>query len=154
MDKLANRLTVFLNDELSIETTNITVVLNSIQKMELNYLTSLMSVEDTIKVFVVLSYDESLFNEIFARYTAGLSIEDDEKEEALVDSAGDIINIIVGNTLADINETNQKILMSPPLVITAAKQIACPRGSLFYKANFITDFGRLDTYLVSNTIQN
>ena len=154
INKLANRLITFLDNELTIETTRTNYELNnnSSQKIELNYLTSLISVEGNVKVFVVFSYSNSLFNEIFARYTDGLSIEQDEKEEAMIDSAGDIINIIVGNTLADIDELDQKIVMSPPLVIKEAKQIACQRGSLFYKANIMTAFGDLDIYLVSNTI--
>ncbi|MDD1615211.1 MAG: hypothetical protein CG439_268 [Methylococcaceae bacterium NSP1-2] len=138
----------FFSTELMIETTSTTSELNTIQKMELNYLTSLINVEGSIKMFVALSYDKGLFNEIFARYTADLDIAEDEQEEALTDSAGDIINIIVGNTLADVNETDKKIIMSPPLVITAAQQIACQRNSLFYKANLITKYGALDVYLL------
>jgi CheY-specific phosphatase CheX len=152
MDKLVNRSTAFLNDELVIETIQISYMLNSIQKIQLNYLTSLISVEGTVKVFVVFSYDKSLFTEIFDRYTHELSIEETEREEAMIDSVGDIINIIVGNTLADINKPDTKIIMSPPLVITAAKQIAYQRGSLFYKANLTTHFGNLDIYLISSTI--
>jgi len=152
MDKLVNRSTAFLNDELVIETIQISYMLNSIQKIQLNYLTSLISLEGTVKVFVVFSYDKSLFTEIFDRYTHELSIEETEREEAMIDSVGDIINIIVGNTLADINKPDTKIIMSPPLVITAAKQIAYQRGSLFYKANLTTHFGNLDIYLISSTI--
>jgi CheY-specific phosphatase CheX len=155
MDKLVNRSIAFLNDELVIETIQIDYMLNSIQKIQLNYLTSLISVEGTVKVFVVFSYDESLFTEIFDRYTYGLSIAEAEREEAMIDSVGDIINIIVGNTLTDVKDINRpdtKITMSPPLVITAAKQIAYQRGSLFYKANLTTHFGNLDIYLISSTI--
>lgn len=154
IDKLAKRMTAFLNSELAIETTHISVVENNQKKMELNYLTSLINVEGNVKMFVVFSYDKSLFDEIFARYTADLTIEEDEQEEALIDSAGDIINIIVGNTLADINHTNQKITMSPPIFITAAKQIGCQRDSLFYRTHLMTKCGELDIYLVDNLIQN
>lgn len=150
LDKLSMRIVAFLNDELAIETTNTTVVLHSLQKMQLNYLTSLINVAGNIKMFVAFSYDESLFNEVFARYIADLAIEEDEQEEAIIDSAGDIINIIVGNTLADINNTKQKITMSPPIVITAAKHIGCPRNSVLYGANLVTDYGKLDVYLVNN----
>jgi CheY-specific phosphatase CheX len=149
IDKLSSRMIAFLNDELAIETIDITLVSNTLQKMQLNYLTSLISVEGNIKMFIALSYDESLFNEIFSRYTADLTIENDEQDEAIVDSAGDIINILVGNTLADINETNQKMIMSPPIVITAARQIACRRHSSVYRTHLITQYGVLDVYLVN-----
>ena len=38
LDKLSMRIVAFLNDELAIETTNTTVVLHSLQKMQLNQL--------------------------------------------------------------------------------------------------------------------
>ena len=152
INKITERLVVFLDDELVIKTIQAFYDLDSIQLMELRYLTSLINIDGVVKVFVVFSYSESLFNEIFIRYTDGLSIKDSEKEEAMMDSAGDIINIIVGNTLADIEEPNKKITISPPLVITAAKQVACQRGSLLYKANLDTEYGDLDIYVISNTI--
>jgi len=153
-DKLSSRMIAFLNDELAIETIDRTLVVNTLQKMQLNYLTSLISVEGGIKVFIALSYDESLFNEIFARYTADLTIEDDEQEEALIDSAGDIINILVGNSLADMNDTNKKMIMSPPIVITAAKQIGCQRHSLVYRTRLVTQYGVVDIYLVNCLTQD
>jgi CheY-specific phosphatase CheX len=154
MDKLSHRVMAFLNKELGIETNSISFAINTIQKMELNYLTSLINVEGDVRMFVVLSYDKSLFNEVFARYTSDIVIEEDEQEEAVIDSAGDVINIIVGNTLADVNEKNKKIIISPPIVITAAKQIACQRNSLFYKATLVTEYGGLDVYLLKNVIEN
>lgn len=150
LDRLSNRTAAFLVDELALETTNNIVASHNLQKMELNYLTSLINVEGNIKMFVAFSYEESLFNEVFTRYTADLGIEEDEQEEAIIDSAGDIINIIVGNTLADFNNTKQKIIMSPPIVITAAKQIGCQRNSVLYGATLVTNYGRLDIYLVNN----
>lgn len=150
LHKLSCRMVSFLNDELVIDTNNVTVALDTLQKMELNYLTSLVNVEGNIKMFVAFSYDECLFNEIFSRYTAEIEIDEDEYDEAIVDSAGDIINIIVGNTLADFNDSKQKIIISPPIVITAAKQIGCSRSSVFYGADIATDYGRLDIFLVNN----
>jgi CheY-specific phosphatase CheX len=100
-------------------------------------------------MFIALSYEESLFNEIFIRYTADLTIEENEREEAIIDSAGDIINILVGNTLADVNDNNKKITMSPPIVITAAKQIGCPRDSAFYRTHLVAQYGMVDIYLVN-----
>ncbi|CAG1021777.1 hypothetical protein DOJK_01237 [Patescibacteria group bacterium] len=152
MNKLANRLISFLNNELDIATTDIHFMLNDIHKMQLNHLTTLINVEGSVKVLILISYQQSLFDEIFLRYTRDLSIAEDELEEAMVDSAGDIINIIVGNTLTDINNEPKKIIMSPPLIITAAKQLAGQRHAMFYKANLITALGQLDIYLVSSTI--
>jgi CheY-specific phosphatase CheX len=154
IDKLSNRMVAFLNTELDIATIDSVLVSNTLQKMQLNYLTSLISLEGSVKMFVALSYDESLFNEVFARYTAELTLEDDEQEEAMIDSAGDIVNILVGNTLADINDNNKKITMSPPIVITAAKQIGCQRHSLVYRTHLITQYGVVDVYLIDCLIQD
>lgn len=148
MDKLSNRMISFLQDELDIETISITFFLKTIQKMDLNYLTSLINVEGNIKMLFAFSYDESFFNEIFKRYTEDLEINEDEKEEAYIDSAGDIINIIIGNTLADLENTEKKIMISPPIVITEAKQIGRPRNAVFYTANLVTEYGTMDIYLV------
>jgi CheY-specific phosphatase CheX len=150
MDKLSQRVIDFFRDELMIETINIDFAINTVKKMELNYLTSIINVESSVKMFVVLSYDEPLLNEVFSRYTSGLVIEEDEKEDAIIDSAGDIINIIVGNILAEVNNTDKKITISPPIVITSAEKIACQRNSLFYRANLVTEYGIVDIYLLKN----
>ena len=150
LHKLSCRMVTFLNDELAIDTNNVSVALDTLQKMDLNYLTSLINVEGNIKMFVAFSYDERLFNEVFNRYTADLQMDDNEHEEAVIDSAGDIINIIVGNTLADFNDSKQRIIMSTPIAITAAKQIGWSRSSVFYGADIVTNYGRLDIFLVNN----
>lgn len=147
MDKLSGRMIDFLQQELDIETISVTFFLQTIQKMDLNYLTSMINVEGNIKMLFAFSYDDDFFNEIFNRYTEELEIDAEEKEEAYIDSAGDIINIIVGNTLADLKDT-EKIIISPPIVITEAKQIGRPRKAVFYTAKLVTKYGKLDIYLV------
>lgn len=152
MQKLVNRLTDFLQHELDISTHGVRFVLNDVQKLKLNYFTTLINVEGSVKVMVLLSYEQALFTEIFTRYTADLSITEEEKAAAMADSAGDIINIIVGNTLADVQHEAKKIMMSPPAVITTAKQLAYQQQTKFYNATLSTDLGYLDVYLMSNTI--
>lgn len=152
MNKLTERLVEFLDHQLNIETIETQLALNNIQKMQLNPITALINVEHQVKVIILISYEQALFDEIFERYTADLNIEEDEKEDALIDSAGDIINIVVGNTLAEIDNQKYTVIMSPPLIIRDGKQIACKRNALFYKANIITILGQLDIYLISNTL--
>lgn len=152
MNKLTERLVEFLDYQLNIETVETQLALNNIQKMQLNPITALINVENQIKVIILISYEQPLFDQIFQRYTADLNIEEHEKEDALIDSAGDIINIVVGNTLAEVDNKKHSVIMSPPLIIKDGKQIACKRDTLFYKANVITTQGQLDIYLISNTI--
>lgn len=152
MNKLTLKLVNFLNEQLNIKTKETYFILNNIEKVQLNPITTLIHVENQVKVIVLISYQQVLFNEIFIRYTDGLFIDKNEKKDAIIDSAGDIINIVVGNTLAEINKKSHTIIMSSPLFIKHKKQIACKPDALFYQAKLMTEFGQLDIYLISNTI--
>lgn len=152
MNKLTLKLVNFLNEQLNIKTKETYFILNNIEKVQLNPITTLIHVENQVKVIVLISYQQVLFNEIFIRYTDGLFIDKNEKKDAIIDSAGDIINIVVGNTLAEINNKPHTIIMSSPLFIKDKKQIACKSDALFYQAKLMTEFGQLDIYLISNTI--
>ena len=152
INKLTSRLINFLNEQLNIKTKNTHFILNNIEKMQLNSVTTLINVEWQVKVIVLISYQQALFDEIFTRYTDGLFIDKNEKEDALIDSAGDIINIVVGNTLAEIKNQPHAIIMSLPLLIKDKRQITCKHDTLFYQAKLITELGQLDIYLISNTI--
>ena len=152
INKLANRLTDFLKAELDISTTSVRFMLNDIQEMQLHHVTTLIDVEGSMKVKVLISYEIALFAEIFARYTANLLIADEEKEEAMADSAGDIINIVVGNILTEIDNGQKKIIISPPSIINTLKQLSFKQKEKFFQANLDTELGQLDVYLVSSTI--
>ncbi len=148
LQALHHRTVVFLRDELGIEVTRHSQHLDDVQKLDLKHLTSIMSATGGIKLYLAYSFDEALIVKAFEAYCRDLDIAEDERGTYVEETAGDIINIIVGNALADLEAQGRAIGLSPPIVITEAKSILRHRGVKFASANLETPHGGLNIHLI------
>jgi CheY-specific phosphatase CheX len=148
LQALSVRTVSFLRDELEIEVTAQAQHLDDVQKLDLKHLTSIMSATDNMKLYLAYSFDEPLIVKAFEAYCKDLDVADDERETYMEETAGDIINIIVGNALADLSAQGRVIGLSPPIVITEAKSIMRHRGAKFASTSLTTPHGGLNIHLI------
>lgn len=145
---LSVRTVGFLREELDIEVTAQAQHLDDVQKLDLKHLTSIMSATDNMKLYLAYSFDEALIVKAFEAYCQDLDINEDERDTYVQETAGDIINIIVGNALADLSAQGRVIGLSPPIVITEAKSVMRHRGAKFATASLTTPHGGLNIHLI------
>ncbi len=150
MEVVSERTKSFFLDELGISINQITYGKESVQKLKLRYLTSLLAVEGKIKLYWAFSFDESLITEAFKIYAQGIDVSEDERDDYIEETAGDFINIIIGNAVSQFGEKGLPINLSPPIIISEGKNIHRHRNGEFYTTVIETDFGKLDIYCIGS----
>ncbi|MBF0303563.1 MAG: chemotaxis protein CheX [Desulfamplus sp.] len=148
MDIISKRAVSFLNDETRIIVDRQDIKLLEINRLELNYLTSLVTVGTSPHIFVIFSYEKKLIEKIFEVYTEELDIIPEERLEYMEETAGDVLNIIVGNAIAKCQNDGTAISLSPPIVISSAESIAKSRTVKFFINNLNTIHGNMSIFCV------
>jgi CheY-specific phosphatase CheX len=148
LDALTARTRAFFHEELGLATVETAFHFDDVQKLDLRHLTAILSATGQLKLYLAYSFDASLIEAAFAAYTADLDIAEDEREDAIQETAGDIINIIVGNALADVTNSGPPIALSPPIILTEAKSVMRHRGAKFASAELTAGIGALAIHLI------
>jgi len=148
LDALTARTKAFFQEELGLKTTTAGLHFDDVQKLDLRHLTAILSATGQLKLYLAYSFDAPLIEAAFAAYTADLDIAEEEREDAMQETAGDIINIIVGNALADVAGQGPTIALSPPIILTEAKSVMRHRGAKFASAELTAAAGTLAIHLI------
>ena len=145
---IGDRTVNYLRDELNIPVRGITVNMSDVKRMQLLDLTSILAVEADIRMLVAFSFDQELTEGVFVSSTEGLEIAEDEQEMMREETVAELINIIVGNAVADLAPKGTVIPISPPIIISEAKNITRHKGATFYTLDIVTDNGRLSIHFI------
>jgi len=100
-------------------------------------------------VFTSLTVLKKLIRYIFKIYTQEIDIPADEQDHYEAETAGDIINIIVGNATQDLSPAGPLITLSPPIIITEAKQIVRAKNAQFFTVKMSTDEGVFNIFFIA-----
>lgn len=144
---ISKRTVSFLNDEMDIQVEEQELNLMPGNRMELYYLTTVLTVGGTINANVIFSYEQKLIEKIFDIYTEEVEMLPEERLGYIEETAGDVINIVVGNSTADFKEI-QSVTLSPPIMISEAKSIATSKLSEFFVNHLHTIHGSISIFCV------
>ncbi|MBF0257410.1 MAG: chemotaxis protein CheX [Desulfamplus sp.] len=148
MDSISRRTESFLKDEMNIQVNGQDIKLVEESRLELKHLTSVVTIGTAPHIFVIFSYDKELINKIFEAYTKELEILPEECLEYMEETAGDVVNIIVGNAISEFDNDGQAINLSPPIVIAQAQSIAKSRTVRFFVNRLSTSCGHMSIFCV------
>lgn len=148
VQSIGERTVAYLRDELDIPVRITTVHMRDVKRMQLQHLTSILSVEADIRMLIAFSFDLELTERVFAASTEGLEIADEEQEMMREETVAELINIIVGNAMADLAATGTVIPISPPIIINEAKNITRDKDATFYTLDIVTDSGMLSIHFI------
>ena len=143
LEVIGRRTESFLQDELGIAVLSRDSALGAMSSLTLGPLTSIMGVNGPVNMLIAFSYDEGLILRIFEAYTEDIDIPEDERQLYMEESAGDIANIIVGNSTQDFQLKGKAISVSPPVTLTEAKRLVRNRDATFSNVTLQTEAGRL-----------
>lgn len=145
---IGDRTVGYLRNELKIPVQITTVHMRDVKRMQLLHLTSILSVEADIRMLIAFSFDRELTEGVFIASTEGLEIADDEQEMMREETVAELINIIVGNAMGDLASAGTIIPISPPIIISEAKNITRNKGATFYTLDIVTDSGMLSIHFI------
>lgn len=145
---IGKRSVEYLKSDLGIPPRDVSLNMEDVKRMKLRYLTSILAVEADIRMLIAYSFDQDLAEQVFIASTEGLEIADDEQEMMREETVTELINVIVGNAMADLADKGATIPISPPYVINEAKSITRPREATFYTMDLGTDSGILSIHFI------
>lgn len=145
---LSDRTMAFFRDELDIDIPECAHQVDDVNKLSLRHLTSIMGAGGNMRLYLAFSFDQPLIELAFSAYASDIDVPEDEHDAYVEETAADIINIIVGNALAEFGRLGSIISLSPPIIITEAKHILRDKGAKFATANLNTPHGGLAIHLI------
>jgi CheY-specific phosphatase CheX len=111
-------------------------------------ITAIVGMGGAVSMLVAVSFEQTLLIRLFTRETEGLDIPEAERCVYVRETAAEIVNVILGNCIAALEETvngaarSARIAMSPPVVIADVDTIHRPQDAAYTNVTLKTDFGR------------
>lgn len=146
MDIITDQTSQFFKEEINLDIGETRFFISDVNRLKLKHLTSLLSVGGDINMYLVFSFEKQLIDHIFDVYTEELDIEEDERDEYVEETAGDVINIIVGNAAGWFESGGVVVQLTPPVILTEAKNISRQKNACFYMAEIETIHGNLSVF--------
>ncbi len=144
MDIIERRTISFAADELGLSAQRGRRRLRDIKQLELRDLTALVAVGPRVDLYIAYSFAAPLIAEIAERFTADLDLAAGEMPQFIQESASEMVNIIVGNSTAELAERGKPLHLSPPVLLVGAKQIHRHSDAVFATVTLAFDQGELD----------
>jgi len=144
MDVIERRTISFSAEELSLTARRGERRLKDIKQLQLRDLTALVAVGPRVDLYIAYSFTDGLIQEITKRFIADLDLPPEDMPKYLHESACEMVNIIVGNSTADLAERGKALHLSPPVVLVGAKQIHRHSDAIFAIVTLAFDAGELD----------
>ena len=119
-----------------------------IDMIALHDVTAIVGVGGAVNLLIAFSFSNTLLDRIFAGFTAEVEIAESERHMYRLETASEVVNIIVGLCTGDMPHGDAAISLSPPVVVQEAKSIRRTKGALFWSQTITTDSGLLDINFV------
>lgn len=148
VEAVSARAASFLASEADISVTDTEFYFHDVKRLNLDALTSIISVEGHLSVLFAFSLSQALAEQINLGYTKELQPTEQELEEYLEETLADMINVILGNVLTQFQLAGEAIHLSPPVVISEAKNICRNKQAKFMTSRLNTSYGVLDVYCI------
>jgi CheY-specific phosphatase CheX len=123
MRVVEHRTIAFMRDELGLATTRIERHTHHEKSVVLRPITAIVGVGSRAGLYIAYSYDVSLIRAMTRKYTSGLDIANSSEELYIRETASDVVNVIVGNSTADLAKRGELITLSPPVLVVGARTI-------------------------------
>jgi hypothetical protein len=95
MDIITDQTSQFFKEEINLDIGETRFFISDVNRLKLKHLTSLLSVGGDINMYLVFSFEKQLIDHIFDVYTEELDIEEDERDEYVEETAGDVMALVI-----------------------------------------------------------
>ncbi len=149
IDAVTNRCVEYLQDDMNLQVLGMEYDLQDMKVLSLRDLTALVAVGGNLGLYIAFSFDQPVIEHLFEAFTEELDLDNnEEKIEFLEETAGEFINTVIGNALADVPKNETVISLTPPVVLGEAKSIVRHKNAYFYIALIKTSIGNLSVMCI------
>jgi CheY-specific phosphatase CheX len=122
--------------------------IGKIETLDIHGLTAVVGVGGPVSLLIAFSFEQHLVDALYARMTAEIEVPPGEEEQYRGSVAAEIINTIIGNCTADLQQSDQAISLTPPMILDHVKHIHRMQNVVFISRSLETDYGCVDINLV------
>lgn len=150
IDAVTNHCVEYVQNDMQLEILGLEYRLQDVKSINLRHLTALVAVGGNLGLYIAFSFDENVIRHLFEQFTEGLDLGGDEEEtQSYIDeTAGEILNTVIGNALADMPRGESVISLTPPVVLGEAKSIIRHKNAYFYTADITMTPGRMSVMCI------
>jgi CheY-specific phosphatase CheX len=112
-----------------------------VSQLQLHDMTVIAGLGGPISLLIAFSFDASLVDALFVRVTDGIEVPPGETELYRRETAAEIVNTILGLCTSDLQNIEESIALSPPVVIEDARCIHRPKNAVFANMRIRTEKG-------------
>jgi CheY-specific phosphatase CheX len=148
MDSILSQTRRVLLSEAALEVLDTESLDCDVDNLQLHDLTAIAGLGGPISLLIAFSFERSLIEAITQGFTADIGIPEGEEAFYRRETAGEIVNTILGLCTSDFHEIEQTIALSPPVILEDARCIHRPRNAVFASMRLRTASGIVTTSLV------
>jgi chemotaxis protein CheX len=145
---IVHQVEVFMSDEMKIET-EFDGEYRSVDKVELKKYTTTIGIGGTLSLLFYATYNELLLDTMTRRVAYG-EINEDEFFELRDSAAGEIANMIIGQSLSHFPNQGRGVSITPPVTIEDAKSIVKTNGAGIISAVLSTPYGNMELNVIGS----
>ncbi len=145
---LLTRTRSYFFEEFAIVVSEIVQSNDKVETLDIHGLTAVVGVGGPASLLIAFSFEQSLIDELYARVTADFEVPPGEEKMYRESVAGDVINTIVGNCTAELQQGSYAISLTPPMIIDHIKHIHRIKNAVFISKNLVTEYGTVDIHLI------
>lgn len=123
MQVVEQRTLAFMREELGFVPDGVERRTHHEKSVVLRPITAIVGVGSRAGLYIAYSYDVALIRAMTRKYTSGLAFAESNEELYISETASDIVNVIVGNSTADLARRGELITLSPPVLMVGARTI-------------------------------
>ena len=112
-----------------------------VRRLQLHDMTVIAGLGGPISLLIAFSFERSLIESIFERVTADIEVPGDETDLYRREAVAEIVNTILGLCTADLQNIEESIALSPPVILEDARCIHRPKNAVFASMRIRTEKG-------------
>ncbi|OIQ68364.1 hypothetical protein GALL_500440 [mine drainage metagenome] len=138
----------YFEDEFGITVADTSVDSGNVTTLDIHGLTAIVGVSGPVSLLVSFSFDQGLMDVLYARMTEDVDIPAGEENLYRESVAAEVINTIIGNCTAELQQRDQAIMLTPPMIMDSVKHIHRVKNAVFISRSLRCEFGQVDVSLV------
>lgn len=143
LDSLILQTRLFLQEDMGLKISDVTISNLSEDKLELKDYTSMIGVGGKTNLMVVISYDKEILTKLVELFMSGDEMDPSEADEIRDSVAGETVNTIMGLALPTFPNRGKGVTITPPIAINDASNLVKQKSAKIVSAQVDTNYGKL-----------